>query len=191
MYEELRNIFNFAIANRATFSLLPHFHRAFITAAQVQAVLVDEDAVLRVHHAEATSSQVAVVYVGRVVVLRVVQRRSAAGRWRGIKYHLPMAFLRELLDTCQNSLAVSFLIRILLDVRGGLAGGKIVLRVETLCGDRRRRTYEEAIFAGRQELLARVLARTQPRILPLQRLRPKRHILSTNALNQLIFYLVL
>ena len=46
------NIFDFAIADWAALSLLPNFDGAFVAAAQMKAVVVNEDSVLGVHHAE-------------------------------------------------------------------------------------------------------------------------------------------
>ena len=181
--EKFRDIFDFAVANRATFSLLPHFHRALVTTAEMQAVLMDENSIFRVHHAESAHSQVAVVDVGRVVGLGFAKWRPAAGRRRQFKLQLPMTFFRKLLDTFQNSLAVGFLIRILLDVCGRLAGGKIDLRVEALCGHRRRRTRQKTFLDVREWFLARLLTRAHSRIFPFQRLRPIRHFLPTNTLN--------
>lgn len=190
MNEELRNVFDFAIANWATLPLLPHLDRALVAAAQMQTILMDKDAIFRVHHAEPAHSQVAVVDVGGIVGLGLVQRWPAPCRGRQIESELPLTLLRKLLDSRQNPLAVSVLIRILLDVRRGLTGGKVVLGVEALRGDGRRRTPEEALVAVPEKLLTRVLARAHARVDPLQRLRPVRHVLPTNALNQLILYLI-
>lgn len=74
MNEKFRDIFNFAIANRAAFSLFPNLHRALVTATQMQTVLMNEDTIFWVDHAETTQAQVGVV---DVVGLRVEKRRSA------------------------------------------------------------------------------------------------------------------
>lgn len=187
MNEELHHVFDFAIADRAALPLLPHLDRALVAAALVDAVVVHEDAVLRVDHAEAAHPEVAVVDV-LGDCLRVRERNRPADL--RLFFHLVVPLFRELLHSRENALRVlGVLIGILLDVGGGLAGGTVVLRVEALRGPRRRRTNEKAVIERRQrELLARLLARAHARVLPLQRVRSQQ-LLAIHVLNDLILYL--
>lgn len=68
MNKKLCHVFDFAVADWAAFSLLPHLHGALVAAAQMEAIVVNEHAVLWVHHAEAAQAQVAVVDVFRLRV---------------------------------------------------------------------------------------------------------------------------
>jgi len=72
MNEKFRDVFDFTIAYRTTLPLLPHLYRTLVAAAQVEAVVVHKDPILRIRHAEATQSEVAVVYIcERIISLRV------------------------------------------------------------------------------------------------------------------------
>jgi len=70
MNEKFRHVFDFAITDRAAFSLLPDLEGALIAAAQMETVVVNKDTVLGVRHAKATDSQPTVIDVhegGRVI----------------------------------------------------------------------------------------------------------------------------
>lgn len=229
MNKKLCHVFDFAVTDRAAFSLLPHLHGALVAAAQVEAIVVNEHAVLRVHHAEAAQTQVAVVDVFRLRVWRrsLFRQRVWRGRslfwqrvwrqgrsilrlrvreWRRpnvqqrrlhqlcLRLHLTFLQQRKLFNTCQNSLAVSFIIRILLDLRRCLTGGVVALRVEAPWRSRWRRSCQTSFLGGRwrQQLLTRILARTESRVFPVEGVGAleTEDILTIHILNYLIFYLI-
>lgn len=140
MNEQLGDVLDLAVADRAALPLLPHLHRALVATAEVQTVVVHEDAVLGVHHAEAAQPEVAVVDIrSRVFRQRVGERRRAQAQriQRRFRFDSPLALLRELLDARQDPLTVRVLIGVVLDRRRCLTRREVRLRVKTAGGTRR------------------------------------------------------
>lgn len=83
MDKQFCHILDFSIANGAALAFLPHFDGAFVATAQVKAIVVHENAIFRVGHAETTQSQIAFVLVQVLVEINAFSTYQwlRLGRW--------------------------------------------------------------------------------------------------------------